>query len=52
VLLIGAGIWFALVQSFLVLATSGGEVRALASRDVQFITRALAALNEAMIARG
>ena len=52
VFLVMAGIWFALVKSFLVLATSGGEVRALALRDVQFLTRALAALNEAIIARG
>lgn len=50
--MVAAGIWFALVKSFLVLATSGGEVRALALRDVQFLTRALAALNEAIIARG
>ena len=47
-----AGVWFALVKSFLVLATSGGEVRALALRDVEFLTRALTALNEAIVARG
>ena len=48
----GLILWSQKPTHHLVLRTSSGEVRAISSRDGEFIVRVVAALNDAIIARG
>lgn len=51
--LLALGVYFYFQRYYaIVVATSGGNISALKSKDPKFILRVVAALNEALIARG